>query len=1392
MAVIGALRVELAANIAKFEADLGKAAKRVGRLQRSFDKFGDRATRAGQTIAVGFTAPLAAIGAQATKSFLGFERGMNRVAAVSGATEAEMTGLTRIAKDLGATTSFSAAQAAEGLGFLAQAGFDAAEAGAALPGVLQLAAAGGIQLAEAADIATNVLSGYGMEVEQLARVNDVLAKASSSANTDVLQLGQAFKFAGPVASSAGVSFETAGAAMALMGNAGIQAEMAGTALRGAITKLLNPSTEAAATMAELGISATDSTGRLLPLDQIIEQLAPHADKTGAIMQIFGQRAGPAMSALVSQGADALREMTAALEESGGTAEEIAEKKLAGLTGAWTRLQSAVEGILIEIGERLAPVLERIAGVLTDTVLPAVRGALEAFDRLSPAAKQNRLIWLGVAAAIGPALIAFGGIARALSPLLPAFSRVWIAAGRMTTALFQPIVTARQLTTGMTTLRASLAGLSVSARAAAVGVRLTSVALTGLRFALRGVIAALGPLAIGFAAFEFVTWAAGALDLGGKLKRLVGITDDASDAADNADQEWTELNETLQETNAAMGTVLSRTTRRLRQDIATGTASIEAFDEVLRRALQSVNLADDEVLELAAAAEELAAQGHTVTADMTAIIDRATQLREAARETQSPVVGVADAIRETGEAAALATEPVRKFVDATARLRLARAAGSVQRHLADTLRAAQFQAPLPATSMAFPAQTLQPTVTPRFDFDPDAFRTWQERVQASFAGFGATIGQTFARALEGGGQWLGAIQSLGTQAGDRLGGLLSTRLTKTLERGTGFLASGLGKMLGKGLGMAIPVIGPVVGQLIGKLFSIGGPSKAELAGREAFRSYADGLAREANAAQIQEALGAGWANVEDAQAWIVLRDAVTKAGGSAAEADALWQRYVAAIKQGPEAVAAVTREMDAWREEARGIAAEQDQLISALHGLVDAGAAAFDPAQLDPYLAQMAQLGLLTAADAAALRQLADDAHVDHEAMRQAAERYGVELSALGPQFEQARLSDAAAALVRDFDLLTQEGANVNGVLAGMQDEVQALVAQALTAGVAIPAGMRPIIESLIEQGRLTDQNGQKLTDTSRLEFAAPLTEKFDLLADRIQLLIIALGGPSGLSKAVEDMVGSAGLDIQDLASTWAAMTETAKAAFGDFQTFVEDRALRDITSAAGLNFDAVAAEWAAMTAAQKAEFGDFRTFLQDHELRQMVDDAGLRFDELETRWAAMTAAQRDEIADFRTFVNRQLAQIQDRTVTVTTRHRSEGAPGVGGAVHAQHGTPFRQFGGGTRAVLHGLERVMTAGEGRGIQAALGSIQRGLGAIADLSGVRALASGGLVTRPTIAMLGERGPEAVMPVDRLAAILDDRGPARSRPVVIQVRLPDDTLLVEHIIRRMPEALEALGRA
>ena len=1519
---IGALRVELSANIAKFEAAMGKAAKHMARTQRSFAKFGSQATAAGQALSVGLTAPLVAVGALSAKSFLNFEQGMNKVAAVSGATEAEMAELTAIAKDLGATTSFSAAQAAEGLGFLAQAGFDATEAGRALPGVLQLAAAGGIQLAEAADIATNVLAGYGLEVDQLARVNDVLAKASSSANTDVLQLGQAFKFAGPVASSAGVSFETSGAAMALMGNAGIQAEMAGTALRGAITKLVNPSGEAAAAIAELEISVTDATGRLLPFDQIIEQLEPHADKTGKIMKIFGQRAGPAMSALISQGADALREMTTALEQSGGTAQEIADKKLAGLTGAWTRLQSATEGVFIEIGSRLSPVLERLAALLTDRVLPAVRGALEAFDRLSPGMQTAVIAATAVTAALGPLLIVVGGVTAALTPLLPvlvafgkmtavttalaALKTVLVAVGLAAPAAAAGVVGVGTAATGTTaavntttlslarlrvalltqlptftrwgraiTGAAATAGTAMSGLATGAGAKLAG-AFGGLKVAASGLGAVLVPLApaaaivaTGFASWKLGRWIGETTGLTDAVERLALRLQGFTDEEIRTVQESRKLLEETEKLRAAFDEFAEPLEALAAKDMAAWTNATKEAKDTARELADALPLAEIKVEHLSRAVHEFAAEGKLTPRVMREIGRQAQGLglslddlppelknivtwlnrtKTAAAEAEPKVDELAsgvgglsdevqtlvDRLRGTGAiqaahdwAAALDrvgglttltdddTQALNQALDTAlekyralgeeAPAHLQRLRDESRRLFEETTTAARLR-PLGAITASGPsmrgldqerralqeAALLGPIGIPTALLDPEITPRFRTTIESAFSGFGAEIGQTFARALEGGGGVLGAAQSLGVQAGNRIGTSLSEGLGKRMTEGTGFLANGLGKVLGKAAGMAIPLIGPVIGPLIGKLFSIGGPSEAELAGRKTAGAFRDGVIATLNDGQLAEAaqaaLGAWRGNEQGAQFLIGVRDAYVAVGRSAAEAEAAVTRLWKAEARGPEAVAAVQREMqvvldqaDALDQAEREIVARTREIADGLSGIVDAGQAAFDPAQLDPYLAQMQEAGLLTAAQAAEMRQLADDAHTDWQAMEEAARTYGVAMktvvdeagnetqvldeSLLGLGHAQAKLTDEAGRLAAAWDLLTGEGAHTGAAIRGMTDEAQGFVTQALEMGIALPAAMQPMIEKMIEQGRLTDQNGKKLTDLSQVPFAAPLTSGFDLLADKIQMLIIALGGPSGLSKAVEEMVTSAGLKITDLSGEWAAMATDMKAQFGSFEAFVEFRAM---TARAGVSFDTMQSRWDAMTAAQQKRYGTFEAFVRERVLRKMAREAGLKWKDMRAEWKDMTADQKEQFGDFETFVQSRLDAIkqrddvtasvgvtydnpgftvEDQTLTVQVRYDDPGFTPSGARVSAQHGTPFRQFGGGTPAMLHGFERVMTGMEGRGIAAALGRIQQGLGAIADLSGVRALAKGGLVTRPTLALIGEREPEAVIPQSQI---------------------------------------------
>lgn len=307
------------------------------------------------------------IGRELVRAFSQFDTALARTGAITEATGEQMQLMTDVARELGRTTVFTAGEAANALTFLAMAGLSVDESISALPGVLTLAASAGVDLATSADIATNVLTGMGFAVEELGRVNDVLTKTFISSNTNLIQLAEALKISGPVAVAAGISFEETSAALALMASAGFRASLAGTALRGAIVKMLTPTGEAQRTIDQLGITFLDSAGNLLPLVNIIKQLEESGITAGQAMTIFGQRAGPAMLALISQGSGALVELQDELENSGGTAEVIAERMLNTFGGSMTKMSSAVDGLKITLGEALAPAILIVAKVLTELV-----------------------------------------------------------------------------------------------------------------------------------------------------------------------------------------------------------------------------------------------------------------------------------------------------------------------------------------------------------------------------------------------------------------------------------------------------------------------------------------------------------------------------------------------------------------------------------------------------------------------------------------------------------------------------------------------------------------------------------------------------------------------------------------------------------------------------------------------------------------------------------------------------------------------------------------------------------------------------------------------------------------------------------------------------------------
>lgn len=406
MPAAGAIRaarayVELFADDSKLVRGLRRAQAKLKAFGRSIQQFGRRLLSVGSLAAVPF--------ALSAKTFANFESQMARVKALTGATENQFTRLEQEAKRLGATTVFSASQAAEAMSSFALAGFDVDQILSAIGPTLDLAAAGQIEIAEAADIAAKIMAGMGLTAEELGNAVDVMAKAMTTANTDLTMLGDAFKFVGPMAKSAGISLEEITAAIQLLSNAGIQGEMAGSTLRGILLSLTSPSAAAESELKRLGVRITDEAGNVRSLADILADLegalsgVGSGEKLRVLGTIFPARQAAGAAELVSQGAERLRDATAKLGDATGTASDIAGTQLDTLKGDVTILMSALEGVAIAVGEAFGTELRS-----------AVRGVTSFLSALGTWIGENKQVVLSTVSIIagilaaGVALIGLGG------------------------------------------------------------------------------------------------------------------------------------------------------------------------------------------------------------------------------------------------------------------------------------------------------------------------------------------------------------------------------------------------------------------------------------------------------------------------------------------------------------------------------------------------------------------------------------------------------------------------------------------------------------------------------------------------------------------------------------------------------------------------------------------------------------------------------------------------------------------------------------------------------------------------------------------------------------------------------------------------------------------------
>ncbi|MDU9920065.1 phage tail tape measure protein [Staphylococcus aureus] len=384
----------------------------MGKLGTNFNNFGPKLQEignsmknVGRNMTMYVTAPVVAGFAVAAKKGIEFDDSMRKVKATSGATGEEFEALKKKAREMGATTKFSASDSAEALNYMALAGWDSKQMMEGLSGVMDLAAASGEELGAVSDIVTDGLTAFGLKAKDSGHFSDVLAQTSSKANTDVRGLGEAFKYVAPVAGALGYTIEDTSIAIGLMSNAGIKGEKAGTALRTMFTNLSSPTRAMGNEMERLGISITDSNRKMIPMRKLLDQLREkfkHLSKdqqASSAATIFGKEAMSGALAIINASDEDYQKLTRSIDSSTGASKRMADTMESGLGGKLRTLRSQLEELALTIYDRIEPALKIIVSAFSKVVTWVTK---------LPTSIQLAVVGFGLfAAVLGPLVFMFG-------------------------------------------------------------------------------------------------------------------------------------------------------------------------------------------------------------------------------------------------------------------------------------------------------------------------------------------------------------------------------------------------------------------------------------------------------------------------------------------------------------------------------------------------------------------------------------------------------------------------------------------------------------------------------------------------------------------------------------------------------------------------------------------------------------------------------------------------------------------------------------------------------------------------------------------------------------------------------------------------------------------------
>ena len=401
---------------------------KVESLGNGLQKAGEKIAGVGSGLTKAVTVPLAGLGAVSVKTAATFEDGMLKVQSLSGATREEYGKLSDAAKHYGSTTAWTAKDVADAMGYMALAGFDTNEILQSTSGMLSLASASGEDLATVTDILTDSMTAFGDGAGDASRYADVLATTQAKSNTTVGLLGEAFKYVAPLAGAYGYKLEDVSAALGQMANAGVKGSMAGTALSSVITRLGTDTDGCRTAVEEMGVQFYNQDGTARELSLVLKDLCDKTknmsveEKAATANHIAGAEAQKGLLAILNQGSAAYSDLEGKIKSCGGAASDMATNMESGLGGSLRSLKSALEGVAITLGEKLAPYVTKAADKIKEFT--------EWFQSLDEKT-QNTIVKFGLlVAAAGPVITIFGKGVTTIGTLISTGSKLIGGAGKI--------------------------------------------------------------------------------------------------------------------------------------------------------------------------------------------------------------------------------------------------------------------------------------------------------------------------------------------------------------------------------------------------------------------------------------------------------------------------------------------------------------------------------------------------------------------------------------------------------------------------------------------------------------------------------------------------------------------------------------------------------------------------------------------------------------------------------------------------------------------------------------------------------------------------------------------------------------------------------------------------